>query len=495
MKKGLFHIVLLYASFVLPCAIKAQEVTWGEDPRSNSNNYYFKTIGENTSGIYMLSHSSRKQEITSFAIEQYNHNLFFKNKKSIRIRGQRLARLHIFENDVFFAMLPTQRKSGAQSVTGYLIDENLNEFSKTLPLLTLDVVSRSQDYFFKLKGSADNNFMGVLGFIDKQGGNGKEIFYKVYNAALDLIESKKFTLAFDFNEEDIGSIFIDNSHNFYFVLNHHINDSKAGSGKLVTELVYCNLNQSALVHIPITETSYRVREADFVQDDTLKMVFLTGFFGYEHNQFQKGVFQIGIDIEKGAITYNSFTDIPIDFVSDVVGQKNLERGNLLNNFYIKKVVRTTDNKSIVIAERYFPDTYYEQIWINGAPISISRKLYNYDEIIIMCIDTAGSICWNKVIHKKQSSQDDYGYFSSILIGVMPDYISIIYNDRMSKSRDVLEYKITKEGDITSEILLPAEELYTFIVPTEGRQIGYNRLVVPVLKEREYSLIKITYQNP
>ncbi|MCO6494251.1 MAG: hypothetical protein J5I91_01040 [Bacteroidetes bacterium] len=472
----------------------AQQITWGEDPRANSKNAYFMTIGENESGIYILSHSSRKKDITRFAIEHYNHDLFFLNSKSIRQRGQKLLKIQTLNNNLFFAMGPSSQKSGLQTITGYLIDSRLEDYSKQIALMKLHVESHNQDYFFKIKSAPNFDKIGVLGFVDNTQQKGKNVYYNLFDENLDTIVARNFLLNLEFDENNISEVFIDKNGNFYLTIEYSNEKIKIGEGRYTTELIYCNLKTNQIIHIPITDKGFRVRDVNFTSDDSMNVVFASGFFGAEINEYQKGIFQIGIDEQTGKIEINTFTDIPITFVSDVLGEKYSNKGTLLNNFYIKKIVRTTDNRSILIAERYFTDTYFDQYWMNGVPLSISHRLYHYDEIILICLDTLGSISWNKVIQKKQASQDDYGYFSSILIGVSPDYISILYNDRMSRSKDVLQYRVSKDGDIKTDILLPAEEVYTFIIPIEGKQTGYDRIVVPVLRDREYSIIKITYNN-
>lgn len=493
MKKSRFYTLLAILTFVAFEA-QSQQVTWGEDPRSNSTNSYFMTVGENESGIYMLSHSSRKEDIARFAIERYNHDLFFQNSKSIKQRGQKLLRIQILKENVFFALGPISKKAGTQTVTGYLLDEKLDGFARQIPLMTLNVKSRSQDYFFKVRNTPDFNQIGVFGFIDSPQETGKVLYYNLFNEDLDTVLTHTFFINYKFEESDVSDVYIDNKGNFYMTIEHSNNSKKIGEGRYVTDLVYCNLSQDKFVHIPIAENGFMIKGVGFTSDDSMNVVFANGFFGAEINGYQKGVFQIGVDQLSGEIRVNTFTDIPISFVGEVLGEKNLNQGSLLSQYYIKKIVRTTENKSILIAERYYSDIYSDQVWMNGAPITVSHRLYHYDEVILICLDTLGKITWNQVIQKQQTSQDDYGYFSSILVAVTPDLITILYNDRMNKSKDVLQYTITKEGEIKSEILFPAEQVYTYIIPVEGRQTGYNRLVVPILRERDYSIIKLTYNK-
>lgn len=489
-----YPILLLFFSVVI-FPLQSQHITWGEDPRSNSRNYFFMTIGENHDGIYVLSHSSRKGELSRFSIERYSHNLFFQSKKSLRLKNQKLERIQVLKNNIFYSTIPLTNKGvGTHVAQGVLIDRKLENFFANVSLVSLNIESRSQEYFFKVKTSPNYEYIGAFGFKDKFEDKKKQVSYVFYDSLLNKIVSKNFELNYQFSEDEISEIFLDNKGNFYMVVNRTLKDKKIGEGRFDSELIYYNFSTDYLVQLSITDPEFRVKDLSFSYDDRLKLVFLTGFFGQESQQYQTGIFQIGIGVNDGAIKVNTFTDIPMSFVGDVVGDKYLGQGIQLSQFFIKKVVRTLEGKSIIIAERYFSEVQQDQFWTNGVPVNISKRVYHYDEILVLSLDTLGQINWNKVIKKKQTSEEDNGYFSSVLIGVTPDYISIIYNDRMGGAKDVLQYLVKADGDVQMKVLLPADNFYTFIIPIEGRQVGYNRIVVPVTRQRDYSLIKITYPN-
>jgi hypothetical protein len=161
---------------------------------------------------------------------------------------------------------------------------------------------------------------------------------------------------------------------------------------------------------------------------------------------------------------------------------------------VKKVIRATDNRTIVIAEKYYTDIVYDQYWANGVPVSFNKNAYNYDELMIFALDSLGAISWTQTIMKKQRTEGDFGYFSSVLIGVMPRFISLIFNDNHGSSKDIIAYNVSLNGDVSNQLLLPRGTNGSYIIPVEGRQIGYNRLLVPVAKKGEYQLLKITFND-
>jgi hypothetical protein len=488
------RVVLLGFLWALFSHASAQQIIWGEDPRSNSKNFYFAAIGENEKGIYVLSHSRRRGDLTRFSIDRYNHELLFANSKNVSLKNQVLQKIYVFPQDVFFTSIPEKKRLGKQSLKGFLINHKLEEYTLQKELMSLNRESQSQSLFFKVKSSNQGVATGAFGFAENRVKKSMGITYNLFDEKLNQTLSKKTEIDFVFEESNIKDFYTDPFGNYYLAIDKLNKDLKAGKGKFETQLIYFNLNKDIMVQLAITDPEFKVSDCSFSYDDSLGVVVLSGFYGLEITSYQKGLFQIGIDAKDGQIIFNTFTEIPESFVEEVVGRKLLNQGVQLSQFYLKKVVRTFDCKTIIIAERYFSDTYSDQFWANGVPISTTRRLYNYDELVVFCLDSLGNINWNTLIRKKQTSEEDFGYFSSILTTVTPNFISIIFNEKISSVKDVVEYKIFEDGRVENAVLLPSDSHNTFIIPVEGRQIGYNRSVIPITRKGDYSLIKINYSN-
>jgi len=492
LSKNTLGLLLAMLSILAGYTLPAQRITWGEEPRNYSKNNYFLPIGESAEGIFVMSHSSSNEDISRFSIERLTHNLLFQNRKSIFLKQEVLKKISLLGSSVFIATAPSKVVKGENKLIGALLDKNLEDYHKEQVLLSVQTESKYQGLFFLLRISPDQSHVGAFAFASQAQSKTTTLYYSFYNAALQKKEEIRLELDYLLEEEELETLAIDNQGGFYFVGTQTRKDSKRGAGRLHAFLSYYQFTQKKLVELELTEAPMTVKEATIVYDDSLEQMIVAGFYGDEKAVFQEGVFQYAIHTQTGLIPHYSYTPFPSSFVGDVLGEKLTAQGYLLSNFYIKKLVRTLDGATLLIAERYFTDTYVDQFWNNGQPVSVTKKQYNYDEIIVLRLDSTGSINWHKVIQKKQSSDTDFGYFSSVLVSVLPHQILVMYNDRMGSSKDVLYHRIDPLGNIESGILMSGSDLYTYIVPMEGRQLGYNRMVVPIARNREYSLIKITF---
>ena len=166
---------------------------------------------------------------------------------------------------------------------------------------------------------------------------------------------------------------------------------------------------------------------------------------------------------------------------------------LLLSFFIKDLIPTSDSGSIVVAERFFLTDQNETFYQNGIPVTQSRNVYNFEEVILFASNKYGGIKWNKAILKRQNSINDGGYFSSIVIIPSPDKIHLLYNEKLVYNGDVIQYCIDKNGISTQKNLFRFDMASYMIIPSESRVIGYNRAAIPMfLSNGERGLLKIIY---
>jgi hypothetical protein len=132
------------------------------------------------------------------------------------------------------------------------------------------------------------------------------------------------------------------------------------------------------------------------------------------------------------------------------------------------------------------------IYVNGIPQNTSRNIYNFDEVFVLSLDSSGKIVWHKMINKSQSSMNDGGYYSSVIVGVTQDNIHIIFNDKMRGNGNVMQYSINGKGVMSDVILLRSDREYLSVIPAESKQISSNKLLIPVSRDKKFALLKLIY---
>jgi hypothetical protein len=132
----------------------------------------------------------------------------------------------------------------------------------------------------------------------------------------------------------------------------------------------------------------------------------------------------------------------------------------------------------------------ETTYISGISQTNTTNYYHHDEVIVLSMDAHGNLEWQEVVRKRQSALLSASQFSGIGICATPEGIMLVYNE--PGSGNVQQVRFHKDGSREQQILLRSETSFTALIPSEGAQTGYNRMVLPCLRNRQISLLKLTY---
>jgi len=216
--------------------------------------------------------------------------------------------------------------------------------------------------------------------------------------------------------------------------------------------------------IPVELKNLKVAQMGLKVDEN-NNVKLGGFYyqkadkGLFKGVYLRGSFFVLIDGETKKKTAESAEPFSDEMVLEYRSEKQLEKGQYLdNNFYVKEIVNKDDGGTIIIAE-YFNVVYGDD----------SRMLqtvnYYYGDIVVVNINAKGQIEWSKTMFKNQVysqtrlnlgissgglaamfsipvSNDETIYFS-YLVDVVGDDIVFIFNDNGANTSLDLPRRKTK----------------------------------------------------
>ncbi|MGA0231940.1 MAG: hypothetical protein ACO3MB_03610, partial [Saprospiraceae bacterium] len=128
------------------------------------------------------------------------------------------------------------------------------------------------------------------------------------------------------------------------------------------------------------------------------------------------------------------------------------------------------------------DNYSRRSWID----------YYNDDIIVSSISPEGVPDWNKVLYKKQFSQDDEAIYSSFYIMKTPSRLRFIYNDEIKKNNTVSEYLMDPAGKLARNSLLSTAYQNMKLRFKDAIQISSNSMIVPSESNYDLNLVRITY---
>jgi hypothetical protein len=70
-------------------------------------------------------------------------------------------------------------------------------------------------------------------------------------------------------------------------------------------------------------------------------------------------------------------------------------------------------------------------------------------------------------------------------------ISFIYNSDTGEESDVMITTLNPKGEMNTRILIKALSYYVSIMPPESKQVSSNAVIISTLKDKRFSLLRIT----
>jgi hypothetical protein len=118
--------------------------------------------------------------------------------------------------------------------------------------------------------------------------------------------------------------------------------------------------------------------------------------------------------------------------------------------------------------------------------------YYFDDIIVASFDNTGKLSWDRVLHKRQYSQDDEGLFSSFYIFRMNALLGIIFNDAISSEGTVSEYLLKPNGDHIRKSILNTSYKNLNLRFQDATVLNAQSLMVPSENNGKLNLVKIVF---
>jgi len=127
----------------------------------------------------------------------------------------------------------------------------------------------------------------------------------------------------------------------------------------------------------------------------------------------------------------------------------------------------------------------------GIASSVTITYYHYDDIVLFSFDAMGNIEWRKVLHKRQETEGDNGYFSSYSM-LISNQLDFIYNDNTSGQNNVASYSIKPTGEMVRADLFNSDQKGVQLIPKYGKQVSAHELVIPSVKRNFVQFVKFTF---
>lgn len=468
--------------------LSAQELFFSNVPGIASRAYYNKVIGENQNGIYLLRFKDpgiRRQ----FLVEQYSHTLDFYAEQSYRIsKKERLVKA--FTSDTSLMFLVFNQKSGKKGIDLYTVKNNIKEIGSPKNLLKSEKIEYGSDPVSVEYDLNRKNFGVFLEEIDNS--NRQVISLHCFNVAGVKIYSKSIELPENYHDARVIQTAMGENLELSAVIEIETNEQEGFQNKSRKKyMILCCDSSSDIAGKLIQEKSIYYNSPDLVYDVMHNKFILSAFYSFKSETGNQGAMTMEYSPYDLPISVNYNVPFPRALIKQVIGAKQESEGKELSNYFIRKLIPKSSGGYIIVAENFHKSSKFETIFVNGTSPQVTQSdIFNFEDVLVFNFDSVGNMIWYKQIHKKQSSVASISYYHSIGVFVTEDKINIIYNDDNENDNRIMYVTLNQEGIVTLKMLLRSNSNFTAVVPFEGKQVGYNRLVIPLLQDRNMSLLKI-----
>lgn len=234
-------------------------------------------------------------------------------------------------------------------------------------------------------------------------------------------------------------------------------------------------------------------------DNKNNRLLLAGFYDNEAGMSDAaayGFFYKSYDYATGILRDDKTVAFPDTFIRELTGRDASVTNNRLYTFNIRKVLQREDGGVLIAAESSFRDRRQEPVvsmsMMNPYTSYRNVNTYMYNDIIAFSLGKSGAIEWNKIMRKKQYSEEDDGSNSSFFCSNQKEALYFIFPEEISTASDANEYILQSNGDIDKRHLFNQEDKDVFLIPKLGKQTAKNEAIIPSMKRGDLKLVRLVF---
>ncbi len=199
--------------------------------------------------------------------------------------------------------------------------------------------------------------------------------------------------------------------------------------------------------------------------------------------------------DKDSSVIKKFEPHSVEFLTQLTGNNPPKKNDGFYEFQPKDLIVTRDGGGILITEAIsvssesYAGSNYGTFGISSG---FTINYYHYDEVAVFSFNGNGMVKWKQILHKKQATEGDGGYYSSFATIISPDALHFIYNDVQNGQTTVGGYNIDVTGKQEHIEVFNADRKGVLLIPMSARQVSPNEIVVPSLKRSYLQFVKIMF---
>lgn len=492
MVNQLTSTVIFLVLFVQTLRCDAQTVEWSNQQKVKSKTTYTRVLGENASGLYLVR-CKNGDFSNELIIEKYKSNLAIENSIELKQPYGSIIEKTVLLNDGLLVIASVRNDSLPKiDVFCWKIDASLKSSPSHLLFQIESAYFRSNTLIYSSVSANKSNF-AVMYFTSSPDKIGSVLHLNGYGDSYAETFSKTFKIPYTPTENVISGFECDDEGNAYLLIDYpRASGNKKNSKDERDFYLYSyQKNEDKTFEYKLGNDSSYINDIGFTINNVKKTIAITGTYSLEQNNKVAGTFFYSINAQSAIMQTGVFEPLSKSFAQKISGLMMNETDGGISDLYIRKIIPRSDGGCVMVLEKYYETRQSYTYYANGFPQTASRVTFNYDEIIVISKDANGTTQFQDFIKKNQSTTNDAGYFSSFVLLNLPDKLSFVYSNDVSNDGDIMITNINPLGQIETKILIKSLSYYVLLMPAESKQISANAAVVCTMKDRRFTVMKIT----
>ncbi len=229
------------------------------------------------------------------------------------------------------------------------------------------------------------------------------------------------------------------------------------------------------------------------KDNIRNKLLISGFYAENAGVKASGTYFVSISLDEGLLYQIQFLPFTDSFIANVIGSQQLKKNDGVMNFIPVSLLVKKDGGIILLTESQWRSTEYigaPGIGAFGASSSMLVTYFHNDDILAFSFDSMGAASWYQVLRKRQSSDNDNGFYLSFGVFTGAATIYLLYNDRVLNQQTLSAYVLDMDGNNRRDEILDINKKSISPIPKMCKQISLNEFVIPSFRRGYFQLIKI-----
>ncbi len=309
--------------------------------------------------------------------------------------------------------------------------------------------------------------------------------WKVYDTAWNMAWQRAEANVAYVGNQQIREAGIDNTGNAYLLTSY-----RPAQGVPIREYKLLTTSQnSTLKEYTISISGKSINDLKMMIDEVNEQVVLGGFFSDNNTFVSSGVLYTTYSIATGSMGSIKVESFKPKLLNDFAGDRTVSRSSDLINYEVERLILRSDGGIILVAESNYViessnyNSYYQLYTVTFT--------YHYDNVLLLSVNTDGSVDWGTVLRKSQSSENDEGFYASFILFAAENQLSLIYNKSVRRRTDIMRFVVDSQGVTAENTLVPGNE-ELMLMPRGSKQVSATEMLIPSTDKSMPGLIKISF---